>query len=319
MLKTLHFRPLIGFSSPHAQIIAAYLSRPGLPPPSQQMIIKLKDGDQLSCAISTPSNWQAADPTILMIHGLGGCESSSYMIRLNRRCYMEGMRVVRVNLRGCGSGVGLNQITYNAGNSSDILTVVERLKNQQALSPVIVIGFSLGGNIALKLAGELGASARGLIDHFIAVCPPLDLHNCVFRIEQRENVFYHRYYLKNLLEQSQKWVQGKSIHSIYEFDDLITAPLWGYRSALDYYEKCSCGSFLSQVRQNCHILFAADDPFIEYKLLEKYPVSSDVDVWLTQYGSHMGYIGWAGPEYRYFWLDRVLMHWIKGEFASDFK
>lgn len=185
-ITKLPFKPLWGITSKHLQMILANFWPIGRPPPSHEQLIDIGNGDQLACAISTPKNFTK---TIVLIHGLGGDQTARYMVRLARKFYAKGFKVVRVNLRNCGPGKGLSKLPYNSGTSGDILHVVQYLKKTSPHSDITVIGFSLGGNIALKLAGEL--HKNDLLEHVIAVCPPLDLDSCVGRIQSPENKFHH--------------------------------------------------------------------------------------------------------------------------------
>ena len=215
-----------------------------------------------------------------------------------------------------GSGKGLSKLPYNAGTSRDVLKVLEFLKEAAPASEIVLIGFSLGGNVVLKLAGELGAKAAGLINTFIAVCAPLDLAQTVRSMQERRNRFYHFYYLKKICEQAQEWHPQK-VRTIYEFDDLVTAPLWGYKGADDYYQNCSCIRFLGAIQQSTHLLFAEDDPFISSDRLREITVPNAVSIWIAKRGGHMGFLGKTSKAHRPYWMDHLLMNWIEGDFSSN--
>lgn len=306
MFKLLNFRPVPGLTSPSLQMIISNFSPPGNAPLSQSLLVSLADGDQLSCEISTPISWQPHNFTIAMVHGLGGSHLSSYMIRLSRKFFQHGMRVVRINLRGCGTGKGLNCLPYNNGNSDDVRTVLETLKAKAPLSPIVLIGFSLGGNVALKMAGELGDQAATLLSRLFAVCPVLDIADAVYRISQKKNWIYHRYYLRTLRQQGKQWLKGKVISSMHDIDEQVTAPLWGYKNAQDYYEKCSSCKYIKNICITCDLLLAADDPFIDYNILKHIKLSSTTNVWITPFGSHMGFLGRTSHEHDIYWMD----HWL---------
>ncbi len=309
MFNVLDFHPPTGLASPHLQMVFSNLTPTGDEPPSKSLLISLNDGDKLSCEVSTPPEWQPHQATIVMVHGLGGSHLSPYMIRLSRKFYQEGRRVVRTNLRGCGSGSGLNELPYNSGNSHDVWTILETLKTETPSSPINVIGFSLGGNIIIKMAGEQGENASKFLNRVIAVCPVLNLAESVNQLSQRSNWFYHKYYLKKIHEQGEKWIQKQSISSVFEFDEKITAPLWGYANANDYYEKCSSCNFLSNIQVPCDLLLTADDPFIDHSILEQTKISASTKVWLTEHGGHMGFIAWTGEKQGFFWMDKLLLDW----------
>lgn len=301
MIKDPHFTPFPFLSSFHLQMMAATCGLIGLEPESSEIRIDIGKGDLLSCQVSTPPNITQNTPTIVLIHGLGGSYQSPYMIRISRKFLKAGFRAVRVNLRGCGSGKGLSSLPYHSGNSQDIKIVLEELKKHFPDSPLHLIGFSLGGNIALKLAGEMGQDGGKLLAHVTAICPVLSLKDCSKRIEQY--FVYNKYYVNSILAETQKWVKGDSIKTIYEFDQKIIALLWGYKDADDYYAKCSSEVFIDQIQVPCDILLSKDDPFIDFHRIYDRKLSPDTTIWLTEKGSHMGFIGKS----HFYWLDQFLL------------
>lgn len=312
-VRELKFKPLFGLSSRHLQMIVSAFTPPGKAPPSKQWLVDIGNGDKLSCEVSTPLSWQKNHKTIALIHGLGGSHSSRYMVRNSRKFFAKGYKAVRINLRGCGSGKGLSKLPYNAGNSNDILHVLQALKSENPESEITVIGFSLGANMALKLAGELSFDAEKFVKTFIAICPPLDLEQTVFSIQQRKYHLYHQYYFKKILEQARPWTTQK-FRSIYEFDDKITGPVWGYRGAQEYYQSCSSKQFLHKIRVTSHLLCAEDDPFVPKNALEDLPLSNHVHLWKTKYGSHMGFLGITEQAWKFQWMDHLLSNWIENKF-----
>jgi uncharacterized protein len=309
--EKLSFRPASGLSSPHLQtIIPTLFCKGGREAPSAPFFIALEDGDALYCKMSTPPGWMLHQKTIILLHGLGGSDASAYMIRMSRKFFQSGYRVLRVNLRGSGEGVHFARRPYHGGTSNDILQVIQTLKKQTPQSPVVLIGFSLGGNIALKLMGELGEGASSLIETAIAVCAPIDLNQTVELLLSRSNRFYHQYYVRSLKRMGAPWLEKHAIKTVRDFDHLITAVHWGYRDAYDYYHQCSGKFFLPAIRQSCHLIFAEDDPFVDYRAAMQQPLSSVVKGWLSPYGGHMGFWGWAGFEHGYHWLDAHLLTYL---------
>jgi uncharacterized protein len=314
-IRWLDFCPLLGLSSSHLQTILPICMGGGEPPLTKSWIVDLQDGDRLCCEVSIPPDWKEGGKTVVLVHGLGGCHESPYMIRMARKFYETGKRVVRVNLRGCGTGKGMAKRPYNAGTSGDLLEVLQALKKDSSHSDLTVIGFSMGGNIVLKLAGELGDHAEKWVHAFIAICPPLDICHSLLLLDKTNNYLYRRYYLKSVASQGMSWLNNLEIESLLEFDQLVTAPLWGYKSAMEYYESCSSRHFLPEIKHRTHILFAMDDPFISMSILNDIAVPQQVNIWVTQYGGHMGFIGKTPTQYESKWMDYLLLNWIEGEFA----
>lgn len=319
MYNYLSFNPMPGLSSPHMQTIVARFISHGSPPPAEDWIVQLKDEDSLYCKLSTPEEWQETFPTIVLIHGLGGNHHSGYMVRFSRKLFQKGYRVLCLNLRGSGEGENQTSKPYNAGNSSDVKEVLKKLKEEKPQSPIKLIGFSLGGNIALKLGGELdGDEGYRLIDEIFAVCPPIDLAHTVTLLSKGFNKIYHRYYLHYLCKQTQKWLKGRSVNSLLEYDEMITAPQWGFKDASDYYQKSSSGRFIPKITLPCHILYSGDDPIIDYHLLNDISVPANVNVWVSSHGGHMGFMSREEESGGgYYWMDNILLKWLKDDFTRS--
>lgn len=311
MFDILDFRPIKGLASPHLQMFLSVVLPSGKAPPSKILNVKLSDGDHLSCHISTPPQWQEDQTTVILIHGLGGSQSSPYLKRLARKFYAQGYRVVRVNLRGCGSGKGFNTRPYYAGNSEDIREVLTTLKESTPSSPFNLVGFSLGGSIILKMAGELENQASELIHRMIAVCPALDLAHTHILLSHQHNRRYHKYFLSMILKQAQPWVEQHFIESMHDFNHRIIAPHWGYADADEYYSHSSAINFIPKIGIHCDILLAADDPFIDHTVLKNIQLKPNTKALLTNQGAHLGFIGRAEGGRGIHWLDEYILNWNK--------
>lgn len=306
MFQTLDFKPLSGCASPFLQMGIACYSSGGKEPFSYTQLVSLDDGDQISCHFSKPIHWQTHQSTIVLVHGAGGCHSSPYMIRLARKFYQAGFHVVRVNLRGAGSGAGFNNRNYCAENSHDLLTVLKVLKKEAPKSSITLCGFSLGGSLGMKLAGELGVNAHHYLDHLIAICPPLDYKHTTQNIR---NTFCERVLLQDVLRQHHRWCKNEKIKNVSDYDEKVTVNLWGYANLNEYYDKCSPYNFVSKINIPFDLILSVDDPIVDYRTAKQMQFSSSTNVWLSRYGAHIGFIGWAGKEHGIFWLDKLLLNW----------
>lgn len=304
-MQKIDFKPLFGLSSRHLQMIIACYLPAGKEPPTQRWFVDVGNGDKLSCEVSTPPSWKNGDQIVVLIHGLGGNAKSSYMIRMARKLYEREIKCVRINFRGCGSGKGLSKLPCGAGNSRDVQCVLEELKKENPKSDLILIGYSLGANTTLKLAGELGENGTGLLKKVIAVCPPLDLEQTLHLIQSYH--VYHQYYLRRIIAQARPWIKKKP-QSIYEFDNEVTGPLWGFSGADEYYHKCSSRRFIDKIRCDTHIILALDDPFISPKVLQEIAIPHQVQVWVTEKGSHLGFLGHTTDWWDIQWLDEQLLN-----------
>jgi len=235
---------------------------------------------------------------------------ASYMVRLSRKLYAKGYRAIRLNMRCCGTGQQYAKLPYHGGLSADILNVIKILKQEFPDSPNILIGYSLGGNIALKLTSELEGENSHLLQSTIAVCPPIDLAETASIMALPINQLYNRYYMYHLDKLTKIWTQGRPFKSIYEFDKIVTAPKWGFKSPHEYYKQSSSCYKLKEIQHPCHIVLTKDDPFINHLTCLEAKRSDLVKIWLAEYGGHMGFFGWVDKEHGYFWLDKLLLKWV---------
>lgn len=319
MSKEIPFEPFPFLDSPHHQTIVGSLFNVFPEPESIQKVIHLEDGDQLILEVTTPKDWKPTDPTVMLVHGMCGSHQSSYMVRMANRLEPLGIRVVRFNLRGCGSGKGLARYTYHRGKSEDVFRGVRLLNEETPDSPISLVGFSLGGNIVLKLAGELQNLANKYFKKVIAVSPPVDLYSSILMFGQPENAMYEKYFYRLIRKEVYELhkmfpdlpavVLPKNL-KLYEFDEIYTAPRCGFLNAYDYYSKCSSLHLISEVAVPSKILLAEDDPIVSSTSLDRCVLPSNISVFKTKKGGHLGYLGNPLSEKGYFWLDSLLEDWI---------
>jgi predicted alpha/beta-fold hydrolase len=282
--------------------------------------VRLPDGDQIALEVSTPPYWQPTDRTVILLHGLCGCHGSPYMIRLASKFCRRGIRTVRMNMRGCGSGFGFARQPYHSGRSDDVQAVLDILHQKAPRSPTTAIGFSLGGNVLLKWAGESRAIASDYLNQVIAVCPPADLAACVRLFAQPSNRIYAWRFMR-LLKAAVMARQALFSDSVpvslpkrvtlYEFDNLYTAPQCGFHDADDYYARCGAAPLVPQITLPCRILFAADDPLIDVSMFDHVTLPPNVQVCHTARGGHLGFLGMPGLPGGYRWMDAQLLAWTE--------
>ncbi len=311
------FRPFPLFGGCHFQTIAASFLPFTRRLPSTTRLVHLPDGEKIALEVTTPKEWKESDPTVVMIHGLGGCHRSSYLVRMARKLHRQGIRTIRVNLRGCGSGRGYGRKLYHAGASEDIYLTLKEIRRDAPHSPLTVVGFSLGGNIILKMAGEYEEKIEELVSKIIAVNPPIDMQSSIEHLS--ENRFYERYFMSLLREEvafrhetfeDLPPIRISSEMTLLEFDELYIAPQSGQNGAAEYYQACSAGRLIDKITVPCHILFARDDPIVDCKVLEGIDIPEQVDILITERGGHLGYLGMPGKGGGFHWMDGVLLRWI---------
>ncbi len=316
MNRELPFDPLPIIAGNHQQTICGAFIQFQVSPRSKRVLIPLTDGDKISIEITTPRRWKPTDLTVLMLHGLCGSHRSSYLIRMTKKLKKKGVRSIRINMRGCGSGRGLARNPYHSGMSDDILEVLKWVKENTPNSPMILIGFSLGGNIVLKLSGELKEKALQYFHKVIAVSPPVDLLSSINLFRNPANQKYERYFLRLLKEDLVYRIKNfpdfpkiempDDVH-FFEFDQILTAPYWGFKDPFEYYEKCSAKKVVPDIAVSCNILLSKDDPIVSYSSFENLILPSNIQIYMTQKGGHLGYLGY--PK-KFHWLDHVLLQWI---------
>lgn len=263
-------------------------------------------------------------PLVIMLHGLGGDHRSAYLERLAPRLRMSGLHVWRVDLRGCGAGLEHAWRPANAGSSQDLAQVLEAATQAFPGNPIHVIGFSLSGNILLKLLGEYGAGLivprfdLSRITSATAIAPPANLHDCADNMDQLSRRVYTRYYLKVLDEQVRlrqaRWPQWKriprlpAVKTIREFDARFTAPLSGFRSADEYYSASSAAPLLAHISRPTEILVDRNDPVVTAHSFEKAALSETTELQFTTNGGHMGYFGIDGNGKLMRWMETYVVH-----------
>jgi uncharacterized protein len=320
MRQLLDFQPFPLFSNQHAQTVIASRFRFASEPPSKTRIIALPDGDKLALEVSTPTTWQPKDLTVVLVHGLCSSHRASHMVRLAQTLWQRGIRAVRMNMRGCGSGLGLARQMYHSGRSEDVYVVVNALQQETPESSFALIGFSLGGNQVLKLAGELGKSTPGFLKQVMAVCPPADLGACSRLLSRPSNWLYDQHFVRELkmaatlrqrLFPDLEAVALPRKLTLYGFDQLYTAPQNGFRDAEDYYARCSAAPLVSAASIPCHILFALDDPFIDGTVFDNKKLPSNIEVKHTARGGHVGFFAAPNRASGLHWLDAQLLTWLE--------
>ncbi len=286
-----------------------------------QHLVELPDGDQLVVHDDQPGEWSHADPVTVMLHGLCGSSVSSYMTRIAGKLNARGHRTFRVNLRGCGDGLGLAERPYHAGRSEDLAAVIADVQALCPQSRISTVGFSLGGNIVLKWLGETAANMPANVDRAVAVNPPADLQRCTDSLATPWGSFYDRHFAKLLHQQAlgtprwhgyipEVWSSQRP-KRVLEFDELVTAPVAGFTSAAEYYRLSSATRVIGDIRVPTLLLSSRNDPLVPIDTLEGLPLPESVHLHIAPSGGHLGYIGRRGgtdPDRH--WMDWRVIDWL---------
>jgi predicted alpha/beta-fold hydrolase len=312
-------RPFVPyFGNPHLLTIAGNYWRRELDErrfPIETKFYDTEPGVQVLVHSQAPATEPIAQ--LILVHGLEGSSSAGYARSLAQAALEAGCATHRFNMRSCCGTEHLSGRTlYHSGQTSDLLEVIRQLPS---IAPIFLAGFSLGGNVVLKLAGELGSSASDLIAGVMAISTPIDLAACVRQLDKASNLIYARRFLARLKER----VRAKErlspglfdltgldlVRNIYEFDDRFTAQAFGFGSADNYYATQSANQFLDRIRVPTLLVQAKDDPLIPFAVYDHPAISANPNLRLlaVDHGGHLGFISKTKPR---FWLDRVLVNWV---------
>ena len=310
------FRTLPFLGNPHAQTVLGNLdswTRERLP--STPHVVPLADGDAVVVHETTPT---AAPPTccVLLIHGLGGTHRSGYLRRITNELVGRGMRIYRIDLRGAGASVHHAHRLYNAACSDDVRTALEWIAARNPGMTLLAAGFSLGGNIILKLAGEAAADPVPGLVGVVSVGAPLDLARCAEMI--RDFPFYDRYYSRRLVAQVRLLCRVRRDFpvppfprrlTIRDFDTLYTAPVGGFADVPDYHRRASALPFVPAIRLPAYLLAARDDPFVAWQSYAELPAMPNVTLQLVTRGGHLGFLGSDGRG-GIRWAETQVIDWL---------
>lgn len=322
------FAPHWALRNPHLMTIAAHLWRRGFPslPAGEARLFETEPGTRVRAAC----HWQkrAQDcPTLILLHGLEGSSDSGYIKGTAEIAWLAGFNVVRLNQRNCGDTESLTPTLYHSGLSCDIRSVLIELINRDHLQQLFAAGFSMGGNLVLKMAGEFSQDAPAEIKGFVAIAPALNLAACANALAEPRNFIYQRHFVKRLKSRirkkaalfPEKYVLNglNKIRSVREYDDVLTAPHSGFRDASDYYARASAGQFLAAIARPTLILAAEDDPFVPFSSIaaEVRDANPLIKLVAVCHGGHCAFIS-SSPEER-FWSEARIVDFCRTIAAQD--
>ena len=272
-------------------------------------------------------NWQPRrheHPVLVALHGLEGSSDSHYMKGLAEKAWVRGFSVVRLNQRNCGGTEHLTPGLYHSGLTADAHAVVQGLIERDRVPAIALAGYSMGGNIALKLAGEYGADAPPELAAVCAVSPPIDLTQAVGLLERRANLVYQWNFLRSLERRIQRKraafpdrysTRGlRRIRTMRAFDDRYTAPHNGFRDAQDYYQRAGAIHVIARISVPTLIISALDDPFIPAGPFRDPRVTGNphIEVVLASRGGHCGFLSKRSGDHDGYWAE-----WKIVEFAQE--
>ena len=309
------FKPAWWLKNPHLQTLWAtfFRSKPDIELSKHRL--ELDDGDFLDLAMTTIGN----RPIVVILHGLEGSLASHYVKPLLKALDNAGFAACFMHFRGCSDEINRLPRSYHSGDTEDLNWVIAYLQKEYQQGVFAVIGYSLGGNVLLKWMGEQAAAAP--VQTAVAVSVPFQLAHAGERLETS----FSRVYQKHLLSSCQQKfnhkfrkqacpldVDANKLNTFYQFDDLITAPLHGFKGADDYYQQCSSRQFLIRIQKPTLILHSKDDPFMwEHTVPDEKELSPWVHLELSNHGGHVGFISGKAPFRAEYWLEPRIIKWLE--------
>ncbi|HEY4741024.1 MAG TPA: alpha/beta fold hydrolase [Candidatus Acidoferrales bacterium] len=315
------FQPAFLLRNPHLMTMAGAFWRRSFPflPAAEPREFETEPGTR----VLAKCHWQTEPrrhSTIALLHGLEGSSESGYMRGIAEKAFREGFNVIRVNQRNCGGTDHLTPSLYNSGLSNDMRAIVAELIAQDKLPEIFVVGFSMGGNLVLKMAGEMADSAPPELRGVIAVCPAANLAACADALNERQNIIYQRHFVRSLKKHT-RFKAGlfperyplnglDGVRTVREFDDAITAKFCGYRDADDYYYRASALRVADAIRVPTIIISAQDDPIVPIQTLRDVTLTSNrhITIVTPQYGGHGGFISRESGDER-FWVEARIVEY----------
>ena len=317
------FIPARWLRNGHAMTVYAWArtrSYPGLPAAEARLFAVSADSQVLAHCFWQPH--RAARPVLIALHGLEGSHEAHYMRGLAARAWRRGWSAVLLNQRNCGGTEHLTPGLYHSGLTADPKAVVRELAVVDGITRAGVVGYSLGGNLAVKLAGELPDHPELPVRACVAVCPTIDLERCVHAIERRANVAYQLNFVRNLRRRMRRkdaaWPRAfdvRMLHRIWTiraFDEAYTAPHHGFDGAADYYHRASAIRVADRIRVPTLILAAADDPFVPPAQFDAPAVRHNphITVHIEPHGGHCGFIAAPSAESDGYWAEETAVEFL---------
>lgn len=289
--------------------------------PVAAKLYQTEPGVQVLVVSQEPEGSRRGD--IILVHGLEGSSDSGYMRSMAQAALEAGFAAHRLNLRGCGGTEFLSRTFYHAGLTADVFALLMELDRQRR-APLFLVGYSLGGNVVAKLAGEMGKDGRALIAGVCAVSTPLELEACSRRLEAAGNRIYQWGFvirMKRSLRMRHRALPERfridglgSVRTVYEFDDRFTAPAFDFRDAAHYYSTQSAARYLDTIRVPALFVQAENDPMIPFEVFSHpaFALNPNLTLLAVKHGGHVGFLSRGRP---WIWSDAVIVDWIREKSA----
>jgi len=292
-------------------------------PPAEERLFEVEPGTR----VLAHCHWQESPerhPVLIGLHGLESSSGAHYMRGLADKAWCAGFNVLLLNQRNCGGTESLADTLYHSGLTGDADRVIDEIVRRDGIRKVVVAGYSLGGNLALKLAGDHGRDAPPALAGVCAVSPVMELDECVRALERRQNVVYQWNFVRGLKARMRRKAACqpgrypleplRRIRTVRAFDDVYTAPHFGFRDAADYYHRASAMRVIDRIRVPALIISAEDDPFVPPAPFRDPRVAANphIRLILTRHGGHCGFVSAPVNGYDGYWAESRIV-----AFATD--
>ena len=262
-------------------------------------------------------------PLLLALHGLEGSSSAHYMRGIADKAFARGFNVILLNQRNCGGTEALCAGLYHSGLTADAQHVIDEVSRTDGIEQIVVAGYSLGGNLALKLAGDYGGSPPPQLRGVAAVSPIIEIAPCVDALERRANIVYQLNFVRGLRARMRRkhlahpgrfdLARLRDVWTVRRFDDAYTAPSFGFRDAADYYHRASAMRVVDRISVPALIITAEDDPFVPVAPFRDPRVTSNPHITLeiTKHGGHCGFVGEATASSDGYWAEERIVDFAR--------
>jgi predicted alpha/beta-fold hydrolase len=293
---------------------------PRLPAPTTRYFDVAPDARVLAHCHWQREPW--SHPTLIALHGLNGSSNAHYMRGLALKAFERGMNVVRLNQRNCGDTEHLSAGLFHSGLTADAKHVIDELAEVDGIRTIALAGYSLGGNLALKLAGEYASRPHPALCAVAAVSPILEISECVRALERPGNVLYEWNFVRDLkrrIRRKEKLRPGtfdlaklRNVRTVRDFDEAYTAPHFGFLSAEDYYHRASAMRVVDRIQVPALVITSDDDPFVPSAPFRDPKVTGNphITLHLCDYGGHCGFVGPRDGDEDGYWAEGEIVDFV---------
>lgn len=326
------FHPRRFLANGHLQTIAGnFLPRPNHLPPPESVFVEVSPATdhQIASQVLCHCHWQppelrASAPTAIILHGLEGSSSSQYVLGNANKLWHSGSNAIRMNMRNCGGTERLSPTLYHSGLSADVLAVLRFFVARERLTSISLVGYSMGGNLVLKLVGDLGPDTPPQLHSAVGISPAVDLADSADALHAPANRLYEQKFLRALTRRFRRKAalfprafdpaRADGLRSLREFDDRVTAFYSGFTGADDYYFRAAAARVLDRIATPTLILHALDDPFVRLTPGTRAKIIANPNITLLEpsHGGHCAFL--ARPDrdsgYDGYWAEHTLLRFL---------